>query len=314
LVSQVGAFTLSLDCEGFWGLADQPGVISGGQIHDRALADAYGFLDRVLDRHGVRATAAFVSCFAAPTEAVHAQLPLLEQMAVQLPDWFSAILPAVREGRRDGWNGRAHFQRLAGQGHEMAWHGATHLCLADQTPEAVVKLELQLLQALRPELGQGELVSVVFPRNEVGHLELLRETGFRIYRKRPPGGLSGRVIGLAREWNLLGSASVQRPEAKQGWAALPCGLFFNWPRGARALVPVPVTVQRWRSLLRDAARTGRDVHMWFHPHNLVTAPAMCIAFEAVMREVGSLVASGDMVVRTMSELGQQAGIDHGELA
>jgi hypothetical protein len=194
LVSQVGAFTLSLDCEGFWGLADQPGVISGGQIHDRALADAYGFLDRVLDRHGVRATAAFVSCFAAPTEAVHAQLPLLEQMAVQLPDWFSAILPAVREGRRDGWNGRAHFQRLAGQGHEMAWHGATHLCLADQTPEAVVKLELQLLQAVRVE------------------------------------------------------------------------------------------------------------------------PHVDIAFEAVMREVGSLVASGDMVVRTMSELGQQAGIDHGELA
>jgi peptidoglycan/xylan/chitin deacetylase (PgdA/CDA1 family) len=311
-VSRVGAFTLSLDCEGFWGLADQPAVIGGGQIHDWSLAEAYGFLDRVLDRQGVRATAAFVSCFAAPPDAVRAQLPLIEQMAAQMPEWFSAILPVVREGRWDGWNGRAHFQRLASHGHEMAWHGATHLCLADQTPAAVVHMELQLLHALRPELGQDAPVSVVFPRNEVGHLDHLRAAGFRVYRQRPPGGLSGRVIGLAREWNVLERASAQRPETDRSWVALPCGLFLNWPHGARALVPVGVTVQRWRSLLRHAARTGRDVHMWFHPHNLVTAPAMRMAFEAVMREVGSLVASGDMVVRTMAELGQQASIDHGE--
>jgi peptidoglycan/xylan/chitin deacetylase (PgdA/CDA1 family) len=312
LVNGVGAFTLSLDCEGFWGLADQPAVIGGGQIHDRSLARAYALIDRVLDQHGIRATAAFVSCFAAPPEAVRAQLPLIEQMAEQVPSWFSAILPAVREDRWNGWNGRAHFQRLSSRGHEMAWHGATHLCLADQTPAEVVQLELRLLQALRPELGPDVPVSVVFPRNEVGHLDLLAAAGFQVYRMRPPGGLRGRVIGLAREWNMLERASHQRPQVIQGWAALPCGLFLNWPRGARAMVPVAVTVQRWRAMLRDAARTGRDVHMWFHPHNLVTAPAMTVTFEAVMAEVGALVASGDLVVRTMSELGQHAGINNGE--
>ncbi|MEY4766853.1 MAG: hypothetical protein RI907_3526 [Pseudomonadota bacterium] len=311
-MNTAGAFTLSLDCEGFWGLADQPADVGGGLIHDASLAQAYGFLDEVLDRHGVRATAAFVSCFAAPTEAVRAQLPLMEAMAALVPGWFDAILPMVRSGQWGGWHGRAYFQRLASRGHEMAWHGTTHMCLADSTPVKAVELELQLLQALRPELGAQPLESVVFPRNEIGHLGLLRQAGFKVYRQRPPEGLRGRLTSLAREWNMLERANAERPRAHQGWAALPCGLFLNWPSGVRAMVPVGVTVQRWRSALRHAAHTGRDVHMWFHPHNLITAPAMRFTFEAVMAEVSTLVKSGDLVVRTMSELGQQAGIAFGE--
>ena len=41
--------------------------------------------------------------------------------------------------------------------------------------------------------------------------------------------------------------------------------------------------------------------MWFHPHNLITAPAMQGAFEQIMKEVGQLVRSGDMVSLTMCE-------------
>lgn len=313
-MSAVATFTLSLDCEGCWGVADQPALLGSAAISETTLAQAYGFIDEVLDSNQVRCTAAFVSCFAAPADAVRAQLHILEAMATLAPAWFQAILPAVRSGHWSGWQGRSHFLQMAKRGHEMAWHGATHLCLADHMPTRAVELELQLLRALRPELGVQPLVSVVFPRNEIGHLSLLRDAGFKVYRQRPPAGLGGRLISLAREWNVLERASALRPAQHQGWAALPCGLFLNWPRGARALVPVGVTVQRWRSALRHATRTGRDVHMWFHPHNLITAPAMRLAFESVMAEVSLLVKSGDLVVRTMSELGLQADTSSGESA
>jgi hypothetical protein len=69
----------------------------------------------------------------------------------------------------------------------------------------------------------------------------------------------------------------------------------------RSLVPVAVTIQRWKSLLRSAAAQGGYVHMWFHPHNLITAPAMKVAFAEIMREVGRMVRTGDLVNLTMAQ-------------
>ena len=92
-----------------------------------------------------------------------------------------------------------------------------------------------------------------------------------------------------------------------GWHVSPAGFFLNWPSGVRAMVPVPVTVMRWKSLLRSAVEQGGYVHMWFHPHNLITAPAMKVAFAQIMKEVGQLVRSGDMVSLTMSEANAHFG-------
>jgi hypothetical protein len=41
--------------------------------------------------------------------------------------------------------------------------------------------------------------------------------------------------------------------------------------------------------------------MWFHPHNLITAPAMKVAFAEIMREVGRMVRTGDLVNLTMAQ-------------
>lgn len=43
------------------------------------------------------------------------------------------------------------------------------------------------------------------------------------------------------------------------------------------------------------------VHMWFHPHNLITAPAMRWVFADLMREVGQWVRTGDLVNLTIAE-------------
>jgi hypothetical protein len=54
-------------------------------------------------------------------------------------------------------------------------------------------------------------------------------------------------------------------------------------------------------LLQSAAERGGYVHMWFHPHNLITAPAMKVAFAQIMCFVCDLVKSGDMINLTMTE-------------
>lgn len=293
-------FTLSLDCEGLWGMADNHAVVSAGLINDASLRSAYTFLLNTLNKTNLKATAAFVTTFAAEPDAVRDKMPLLEEMATLNPGWFSNVLPALRSGALGGWNGAEFYQSLSAADHEMAWHGATHLPLSSQTSSEAVELELELASRLFRELGHIPQ-TIVFPRNQVGHLDRLRSHGFKTYRTSPPKGIAARLTGFANEWNVFDRRVMDGPVAQDGWHVSPAGHFLNWPSGVRALVPVSVTVMRWKSLLRSAAERGGYVHMWFHPHNLITAPAMKVAFAEIMGYAGELLKSGDMVNLTMAE-------------
>ena len=299
-MSSRAGFTLSLDCEGLWGMADQPGVVNAGVICDASLAQAYGLISRVLDTNELKATCAFVSAFAAGPDALRANLEVFHELVSQRPEWFSQVVPAIESSRVDGWFGDVYYEVLRAAGHEMAWHGATHLSLADQTSADAVELELQLANRLFVAIGHTPK-TIVFPRNQVGHLDRLRRAGFETYRASPSDGFAGRFLSLANEWNLWDSRISVKPWTQQGWRVSPAGHFLNWPSGARAMVPVGVTVSRWKSLLRSAVEMGGYVHMWFHPHNLITAPGMQGAFEQILGEVGNLVRAGDLACLTMAE-------------
>lgn len=296
----MSAFTLSLDCEGLWGMADQPKLINSAQINDASLTDAYHFILDILEANQLKATAAFVTAFAVPKEVLLQNLDVLDSLAALNPRWFASVLPALKRRQLNGWTGAAYYQALSKAGCEMAWHGTTHLPLNAQTPVEAIELELQLANTLFRELGHTPR-TVVFPRNQIGHLDRLRRAGFTTYRASPPGGGSGRMVNLLNEWRFRDDCVAEKPVIQDGWQISPAGYFLNWPSGIRALIPGAVTVRRWKSLLRAAVESGGYVHMWFHPHNLITAPAMRWVFADLMREVGQWVRTGDLVNLTIAE-------------
>lgn len=298
-----GVFTLSLDCEGLWGMADSDAVFADGRINKDSLDEAYQVIAEELDRNSVRCTAAFVSCFAAERDAVRSSLHLIEEIAEFVPDWFRHVLPRLRDGSgaaMSGLEGHEYWKRLRRYGHEMAWHGATHLPLAPDTSRDAVRSELNLAASLGGTLG-GLAKTVIYPRNQIGHADALRGAGFKTYRDSKAGGLSKRVTGLLREWAVWDQGDCDMPRMDGAWCVSPAGQFLNWPSGVRKTVPVAVTVQRWRSMLRHAAEQGRYVHMWFHPHNLITAPDMRVAFSQILEEVRTLQSQGDIKVLTIAE-------------
>lgn len=297
---RVGAFTLSLDCEGLWGMADQTEFVNRGIVNSRTLKSAYDTILQTLSKNNLKATAAFVTCFAAEIEAVHNCIPIFERMEAVSPQWFENVLPVVRNRNFDGWNGNDFYRSMTAAGHEIAWHGTTHLPLSVQTPSEALDLELELTQKLLSTLGPWPR-SIVFPRNKVGHLSLLRKQGFDTYRSSLPGGTARVLFEQINEWNIFDRRVAEMPRFENEWCVSPPGYFLNWTSGPRALVPVAVTVSRWVSLLKAAANSGGYVHMWFHPHNLITAPSMKIAFEEIMRIVGELVKSHDIINLTMAD-------------
>jgi hypothetical protein len=293
-------FSLSLDCEGLWGMADQPHLLESGAISRNSLSSAYEFLIRVLQANGVRATAAFVSCFAVGFDGVMAHSNLLEEMGCHAPSWFSSILRVLRSGQSDGWDGSDLYRRMSAAGFEIGWHGATHHSLGERTSPRLIALEAELASRLFRELGANP-TTIIFPRNDIGHLDQLLEYGFDTYRDALNRNLMRRAMTIACEYNVLQRCPTQRIYRRDGWYVSPAGCFLNWPLGLRQLVPVSVTIMRWKSMLRSAITQGGYLHMWFHPHNLITAPAMKLAFEEVIGYVGQLVKAGDLINPTMTE-------------
>lgn len=292
-------FTLSLDCEGLWGMADQDVVVQSKQITQASLGEAYRLIFETLDRNNVKATMAFVTCFAAGKEAIQTHREIFNQLTCVNPSWFRNIIQSFVGNDFDGWEGNKFFLEARRYGHEIAWHGTTHQSLHDSAKRESIDLELQLTASLFKELDI-EPQSIVFPRNIIGQLTPLRDFGFNCYRDALPGGFVNRIKNLANEFNMLDSAVEVTDQVSGAWKISPAGQFLNWPSGARSMVPTAVTVRKWKSLLGAAVKNGGRVHMWFHPHNLITAPAMADSFVQIMDEVGRLSKSGDLSVTTMA--------------
>ena len=282
-------------------MADIDPVVQSGAINSASLHDAYEFILRTLQENQIRSTAAFVTCFAAEVDLLREQIPLIEQLAALCPEWFCSILPVLRKGDLDGWQGTSFYRSMSSAGFEMAWHGATHVPLTDETPDLAVTLEMELASRIFKSLGHKPK-TIIFPRNAPGHLPQLHTYGFDFYRARAARGKFGPASRLANEWNVWDRGSTDRPIIRDdGWCVSPAGYFLNWPAGARGLIPVAVTVMRWKSILTSAVRQSGYVHMWLHTHNIITAPKMKIAFAEIARFAGELIRSGDLVSLTIDE-------------
>jgi hypothetical protein len=298
---QAGVFLLSLDCEGLWGMADSPRTVDSGVINDASLADAYDFILATLTKNGLTATAAFVTAFAVERESLQECIHEIRELARLNPTWFRCIMRALETGSMNGWRGVKLHDSFAMSGMEMAWHGATHLPLSDETSVESVTLELEIACRLFDALDYRPR-TIIFPRNEIGHLDLLRKAGFENFRESPGKGIANRVLALVSELNVASKCSHETPLlACREWGAAAAGSFLNWPSGMRRLIPISITTQRWKSILMDAATHGGIAHMWFHPHNLITAPAMRLSFEEIIRFAGQLVKSGDLQNLTIAE-------------
>ncbi len=298
--SAQGSFILSLDCEGLWGMADNRTILSRGLINDVSLTMAYDYLLSVLGKYSINATAAFVSAFAVDCSILYDQMELIEHLGELNPAWFSSILAALKGRELNGWSGSAFYRLMSAAGMEIGWHGASHLPLSEQTSEQSAAIEVELASRLSASLGQRP-TTIVFPRNQVGHLPLLRSIGFENYRDGLANDGIDKVRNLVAEFNLNAGCKTQALKIENGWGVCSAGNFLNWPSGVRRLVPVAVTINRWKSMLRAAAEHGGHVHMWFHPHNFITAPQMKISFEEITRFAGDLVRNNDLINLTIGE-------------
>jgi hypothetical protein len=314
-----GALVISLDFELHWGMRDR--VAATDQVTEMLSASrgmVTALAELFMERH-VRATWATVGMlFASSAQEVERFRPTLrpEYLRAELNPYLEPIGATEEEdpshlaGSLVDWLSQA-------PGQEVASHTFSHYyCLERGQDGEVFRADLAAATAIASS-RRMRLRSLVLPRNQwrADFADVVLESGFECYRGPQPGWTTrarraeeaGPVIRAAR----LAETYVGPPIPTFDWNGImePSGL-CNIPASAflrplspstRALEPL----QRSRLLrgLRDAARRGRILHLWWHPHNFVAHPTANMAqLERLLDNVDVLRTTDGLRSLTMGDV------------
>ena len=314
-----GVFTLSLDFELVWGARDLAEHL-GPLLHDARLTRDHVFgplLDMLVERR-IRATWATVG---------HLFLEGAEPVGgVMHPDvvppchpwrkapWWEGV-PAGTERDHPEFYGRSLVLRLRDAGQELGCHGFSHAILGDPGCSRQTA-DTELARCVKEARAIGvDLRTMVFPRNAVGHLDLVARHGFRTWRAPDPAWSTrpgvprpiGRVAHLVAVARAAEPPTVLPSPGPYGLCCVPGSASILPIYGIRRMIPIRSRQERALKGLRAAARDRRIFHLWMHPINLAADPEGLLAVvRTVLDEAVRLRDEGRIEVLSVAEVTERA--------
>ncbi len=305
-----GRLIISLDFEMFWGVHDSK-TIEGYGANVSGVHQVIPALLRLFRAYEVRATFATVGFLFFPNRNS------------LLTSWPS-LRPTYRVARRSAYEhvfaeDRYHFafplleQICAEPQHELATHTFSHY-YCDEPGQTIDQFKVDLECALRAgeRLGR-QLKSIVFPRNQVRHeyLEACKEMGLVSFRGHPKhplyqfrdGGFAVRAIRWLDSYiNLSGPLCFgdQEMQSPSGLVDVPASFFLRPYRKPTWLAERQI--QRLLRAMTVAAKRGRNLHLWWHPHNFgIHLEESLAGLERILDHFRGLNQSYGMRSQTMLE-------------
>jgi peptidoglycan/xylan/chitin deacetylase (PgdA/CDA1 family) len=311
-----GVFTLSIDFELLWGTVDLHGPERFRRACEIERAIVIDRLLSLLDTHAIPATWCvlghlFLSECRRSGGVAHPELVRPHHRWVH-GDWLQHD-PCSDESRAPLFYGRSLVDKIrtCRTPQEIGSHSFSHAIFSDEgcSREAAASELSASVEAAR-EIGL-ELRSFAFPRNGVGHQDLLPQFGIRSYRGPAPRWYERResptaLHRLARLWAVVAATPppvVTPAQAGPGLTNVPASMIYFPMHGVRRYVSASRRVLRVRKGLHAAIRRGGVFHLWFHPTNLADEPeAMFRGLREILATVEGLVREGRLDVATMADL------------
>jgi peptidoglycan/xylan/chitin deacetylase (PgdA/CDA1 family) len=175
-------FIISLDTELIWGYTAYPlsKVITLMKNDDKKVRGCIDTLLNLFEKHNIPATWAVVGhLFLDHCECEdgipHKDMPRFKE------DWYS-VDPCTDIQRDPLYYGKDVVEKILSNRieHEIGYHSFSHVVFSEcciEVAEAEVKEGVRLAK----EFGVT-LKSFVFPENKIGHIDVLKENGFKMYR------------------------------------------------------------------------------------------------------------------------------------
>ena len=181
--------------------------------------------------------------------------------------------------------------------HEIGYHSFSHIRFSESSRQAA-KTELDEGLKIQDEFGV-HFKSFVFPENKIGHVDLLRQYGYTIYRG---ANMAGKSIGkplFVRAKNFAVSKIVAPPVTplwKDGIWEIPSSMMFYD-------LPYFQTLSlRAKKGIRKAIAVGNTFHMFIHPQDVLLDPKLLDRFEKVLQFVNAETEEKRLSSITMGDL------------
>ena len=308
-----GAFTLSLDFELIWGTQD---IAGPGGFRKACLLERKRIIDdllALLDEFEIPATWCTVGhLFLDACDGRHSDLARPTHAWLKA-DWYQHD-PGGGENNESVFLGKSLVAKILAcpTKQEIGFHSFSHVIWGDPgCSREVAESEIKACEAAAA-WTLSRPISFVFPRNQVGHLDVLAAHGIRVFRGPGPRfyerdenpGLVGRLAHFLEVLAGTPAPTVMPETTKEGLVNLPGSMIYLPAHGIRGFIPVSRRVKRALAGLENAARQRRVFHLWFHPTNLADRYAFMLdGLKQVFSEVRSLRRAGRLEVRTMGSFG-----------
>jgi hypothetical protein len=191
---------------------------------------------------------------------------------------------------------------------EIGSHSFSHVIFGDRgCSRETAKSEIEACVRAAAEMGLT-LHSFSFPRNQVGHVDLLAEYGFVCYRgsepcwyQRPGRPHIVRRLGHLLDVLLIKEPPVVKPEAtREGVLNIPGSMVLLPIHGWRWLIPVSWRFQRVLKGIDAAVRKRGVFHLWTHPTSFADDfEVMLGGMRRILERAASLRDRGLLVVLPM---------------
>lgn len=292
-------FILSLDMELGWGFASYPGhkVLGLQQSNPKRARGTIDLLLEILEKHDLKATWAVVGhLFFGPGEEKGLVSKEMPQFGEGYLDWdFYERM----KSRPQLYYGRGIVEKILASRvkHEIGLHGFLHIPF-DQCSREVASAEAEM--GLKAANNLGIIPnSFVFPENRIGHVDILRDHGFQIYRGSNLRWWSKDQKFLIHKFDIAAHSIIATPASpsnNNGIWEIPGSTYFFEPR-------LPFTVP-WRARLGlyRAIRAKKVFHIWLHCWSLLLYERLSRDLDEFLALVAQKRDDGKLEVMTMGEL------------
>ena len=294
---------ISYDCEGVWGMLDKIDTLNRHIFNHKNLITTYEQLVSLHEEFDLKATFAFVGALISTKEEFHNALKKYPN-AIRVNKWCKPILTdKCNFSEKDIYLPELlELIQNTNINHEISSHGFSHLIMDKELDNDSLEFEISGIKDLAHKRNI-EITSVIFPRNVINY-EFINRTEFIFgYRAAPKlltrFELLNRVYSLIKEF--IPVCSSEQSDRYNGKVIIPGGFFVNWRSGARRLVPIWLTVLRFRIALKHAKRKNGLVHIWLHPHNLATGKNQMLLLRKLFYEINDFKKKHGLTVLTQAD-------------
>lgn len=178
---------------------------------------------------------------------------------------------------------------------EIASHSFSHIIFNQCSNQ---QAENDIKNCVKVAREQGlKLTSFVFPRNKIGHLEILKKHGFTSFR--------GQDL---RNWELLfhSTPPVYGVKIESGLVNIPGSMYFVSARGLKYFIPPGLRRFKAKLGIDKSIKEKKVFHLWVHPVDFTdNTESLFAEFEEILKYAQERINLKLLESKTMREIAKE---------